>query len=190
MLSRKNYVREALMTAALFGSISAAFAQTPPASPADKSGDIQSAQSPQVPGHRGVEEPSANQAPAPAQGVFVDGKLNVPNAPSDTSTVPAKFSANNARLDNLPIMARGPALTDAQRKLILDRVLASGAPAASAPSNAGPTSYLPASTAMQPWPDDIMSQVPELRDTKYVILPGKVLVVRPDNWTVVEEIKR
>jgi len=190
MLSRKNYVREALLTAALFGSIGAAFAQTPPASSSNNSGDVQSAQSPKVPGHDGIEETSTKQAPAPAQAAFVDGKLNVPNAPSDTSTTPSKFSANNARLDNLPIMARGPALTEAQRKLILDRVLASGAPGASAMPYAGPTTDLPVSADMRAWPADLLSQVPDLRDTKYVTLPGKVLVVRPENRIVVEEIAR
>ncbi len=67
------------------------------------------------------------QTPSPAgagPGIFVDGMLNVPNAPADTSTRPAKFSATNDRLDRIPLMARGPQLTDAQRKLILDRVLA------------------------------------------------------------------
>jgi hypothetical protein len=190
MLAIKNHVREALLTAALFGSIGAALAQTPPAHPASNAGDVRSAQSPRVPGHDGVEEPATKAAPAPAQGIFVDGKLDVPNAPTDTSTTPSKFSPNNARLDNLPIMARGPVLTDAQRKLILDRVLAAAPPSAPVASAVGPTTYLPASTVMRAWPDDIVNQVPDLRDTKYVTLAGKVLVVRPENWIVVEEIAR
>jgi hypothetical protein len=118
MFSMKHHVRDALLTVALFGSVSAGFAQTPPAN----AGDVQSAQSPKVPGHDGVEEPAAKASPVPATGsaVFVNGTLNVPNAPRDTSTTPSKFSAANARRDEIPTMARGPALTDAQRKLILD----------------------------------------------------------------------
>jgi len=184
MLSMKNHVREALLTAALFG-LGTAFAQSPPAN----SGNVESAQSPKVPGHAGIEEPAVKQTPGPATAtaVFVDGKLNVPNAP-DTSTRPAKFSADNARLDDLPVMARGPALTDAQRKLILDHVKSAGT-TAPAPY-AGPTTKLPATVAMQPWPSDVVSQVPSLSGTNYVAIPGKVLLVRPDNAIVVGEIDR
>jgi len=151
MLSMKNHVREALLTAALFGSAGAAWAQTP------------------------------------GSAVFVNGTLNVPNAPKDTATTPAKFSAANARRDAIPIMARGPALTDAQRKLILDRVKSAGA--LSGPY-AGPTTQLPVTTRTQAWPADVVRQVPSLAGTSYVALPGKVLLVRPDTSIVVGEIDR
>ena len=53
---------------------------------------------------------SANQASdgaAPTPGpALVNGKLNVPGAPTDSQTVPAKFSASNDKLDNTPMMAR------------------------------------------------------------------------------------
>jgi hypothetical protein len=184
-ISVKDHIREALLTAALFGSIGAAFAQTP----ATNAADVQSAQSPKVPGHDGIEEPSARQAPQPPAdtGIFVNGTLTVPNAPVDTSTTPAKFSPGNDRLDHLPIMARGPALTDAQRKLILDRVMAAGG-GATVKVDAFPSAMLPATVDMHVWPADIVGQVPGIRDTKYVKLPDKILVVRPESWIVVEEI--
>jgi hypothetical protein len=183
----KDHIREALLTAALFGSLGAAVAQAP----ATKPGNIGSAESPKVPGHEGVEEPTVKQAPAPAAeaGVFVNGTLNVPNAPKDTSTTPAKFSQGNDRLDHVPIMARGPQLDETQRKLIIDRVLGSST-GAQAQISAGPATELPASVDMQAWPDDVVGQVPSLRDTKYVKLADKVLVVRPESRTVVEEISR
>jgi hypothetical protein len=182
--SMKNHVRDALLTAALFGGIGVAFAQ----SPAPNSGNVESAQSPKVPGRDGVEEPGVKSAPQPGadSGVFVDGKLNVPNAPADTSTTPSTVSPRNAQLDTVPIMARGPQLTDAQRKLILERVMAAGG--STAHVDAFPTSALPAGVDMQAWPADIVSQVPALRDTKYVKLSDKVLVVRPENRIVLEEI--
>jgi len=180
MLAVKNYVRDALLTAALFGSIGAACAQTPPAN----SGNAQSAQSPKVPGHDGIEEQSAKPATSPTP-VFVDGSLNVPNAPKNTSTTPAKFSAANAKLDVPPIMARGPALTDAQRKLIIDHVASTGT--LSVPY-AGPTTQLPATTDTHAWSADVLQQVPSLVDTKYVAVPGKILLVSPDNSIVVGEI--
>jgi hypothetical protein len=185
MFSMKNHVRDALLTVALFGSVGAAFAQTPPSN----AGDVQSAQSPKVPGHDGVEEPAAKASPAPAtsSAVFVNGTLNVPNAPKDTATTPSKFSAANAKGDEIPTMAHGPALTDAQRKLILEQVKSAGA--LSVPY-AGPTTQLPATTRTQAWPADLLRQVPSLADTTYVALPGKVLLVRPDTSIVVGEIDR
>ena len=183
MVSMKNYVREALLTVALFGTVSAGFAQTPSAN----AGNVQSAQSPKVPGHAGVEEPAAKQAPATGSAVLVNGTLNVPNAPKDTSTTPAKFSAANARRDEIPTMARGPALTDAQRKLILEQVKSAGT--LSVPY-AGLTTQLPATTRTQAWPADLVRHVPSLADTNYVALSGKVLLVRPDTSIVVGEIDR
>jgi hypothetical protein len=185
-ISVKDHIREALLTAALFGSIGAAFAQAP----TTNSGDVQSAQSPKVPGRDGLEEPAARQAPKPAEtGIFVNGTLTVPNAPADTATTPAKFSPGNDRSDHIPTMARGPALTDAQRKLIVERVMATGG-GATVKVDVFPSAMLPATVDMQAWPADIVSQVPGIRDTKYVKLPDKILVVRPENRIVVEEIAK
>lgn len=150
----KNHVRDALLTAALFGGIGVAFAQPP--KPADESG------------------------------VFVNGRLNVPNAPADTSTTPSTVSQRNAKLDKIPIMARGPELTDAQRKLILERVMATGG--STLHVDASPSSALPADIEMQAWPADILGEVPAIRDTKYVKLSDKVLLVRPESRIVVGEI--
>jgi hypothetical protein len=183
----KDYVRDALLTVALFGGLGVAFAQSPP----QNSGNVESAQSPKVPGHDGLEEPTVKQAPKPGAeaGIFVNGRLNVPNAPADTSTIPSTVSQRNAQLDDLPIMARGPALTDAQRKLIVERVMAADGPAASTIA-AFPTAELPANVDMHAWPADIVGQVPDIRGTKYVKLSDKVLVVRPENRIVVEEIRK
>lgn len=182
-------VREALVAAALFGSVGIGWAQAPASS---NDGNVQSSESPKVPGRDGLEESSAKQATQPPAGVFVDGALNVPNAPKDTATAPAKFSAANDRLDRIPTMARGPELTDAQRKLILDRVSGTAAvPSRSlARPYAGPTTMLSADADMTAWPADLLGAIPAIRDTKYVTLSDKVLVVRPESWTVVEEIDR
>jgi hypothetical protein len=180
--SMTNHIRNALLTVALFGGIGVAFAQ-------NSGSNIESAQSPKVPGRTGVEEPTVHQAPKPGAeaGVFVDGRLNVPNAPAETSTTPSKVSQHNAQLDAIPLMARGPQLTDAQRKLIVERVMATGGAAARV--DAFPTVQLPAGIEMHPWPGDIAGEVPGIRDTKYVKLSDKVLVVRPESRIVVEEIR-
>jgi hypothetical protein len=195
----KDLVRDALVTAALFGSVSVACAQQP-APNSEKSREMlgQSAESAnkpatpsRVPGGDGVEEPSAKQAapPAAGPGIFINGKLTVPGAANDTATTPALFSATNDRLDRVPIMARGPELTESQRKLILDRVMSNNT---GAPVNisAAPTTILPSSVEMQAWPADVASAIPAIRGTKFVKLADKVLVVLPENWIVVEEIAR
>lgn len=182
--SMKDHVRDALLTVALFGSIGVAFAQSPP----QDSGNVDSAQSPKVPGRDGIEEPTVKQAPKPGaeSGVFVNGRLNVPNAPVDTSTTPSTISQINAQRDQVPIMARGPELTDQQRKLIIERVMAAeGAPAQ---VDAFPTAELPANIDMHAWPADLVGEVPSIGGTKYVKLSDKVLVVLPANRIVVEEI--
>src|SRR5262245_8862806 len=47
--------------------------------------------------------------------VLVNGALNVPGAPTDSQTVPAKFSTRNATIDKLPTMAAQLSLNDEQR---------------------------------------------------------------------------
>jgi hypothetical protein len=186
LASMTNHLRAALLTVALLGGIGVAVAQ----SPAQRPSDIESAQHPQVPGRAGVEEPTVDQAPQPGApaGVLVDGRLDVPDAPADTATTPSKLSRRNAQLDDTPIMARGPQLTDVQRRLIVARVMAAdGAPAH---VDAFPTAELPAGVEMHPWPGDVAGQVPGIRGTKYVKLSDKVLVVLPENRIVVEEIAR
>jgi hypothetical protein len=195
-----NRVRDALFMVALFGSVSVGWAQgsapnsdkSEPKGHANQPAD-QPAQPTRVPGGDGLEEPSVKQA-TPSQvptGIFVNGTLAVPGAPKDTATTPARLSATNDALDNLPIMARGPALTDSQRKLILDRVMSNDTGAQGAQdAGAGPSTMLPASVEMQAWPADLVRAIPDIRDTKFVKLEKKILVVRPENWIIVEEIDR
>jgi hypothetical protein len=191
--SAKSPVRDALITAALFGSaavfgsLGAAVGQTP-APNSDRNNAVQPSSS--KPDQNATQEPSAKSTATTAPGpeIFVNGTLTVPEAPTDTETTPAKFSQRNDTLDHMPTMARGPALTDAQRKLIVDAVKpGAGAPARFA---AAPAMTLPPGYEMQAWPQDVLGQVPDLRDTKYVSLADKILVVLPSSRTVVEEIAR
>ena len=188
----KDYLREALVSVALFGSIGMASAQAPTA---DKD---QAHQPSSIPDQNATQEPSAKGAPpteaapknttAPAPGVFVDGALNVPDAPADSSTRPAKFSQANDERDKTPVMARGPVLSDAQKKLIWDKVMAdSSAPASVA---ASPAMELPYTVEMKDWPQDVAGQIPEMQNFKYVKTgDNKILLVRPENRIVVGEIK-
>jgi hypothetical protein len=56
-------------------------------------------------GKTGTNEPSAHVQTTEDQAALVNGALNVPGAPKDSQTVPAKYSERNAALDKLPIMA-------------------------------------------------------------------------------------
>jgi hypothetical protein len=189
----KAHIRDALITAALFGSaavfgsVGAAVGQTP-APNSDRNNAVQPSSS--KPDQNATQEPSAKGAASTTPGpeIFANGTLTVPEAPTDTETTPAKFSQRNDALDHMPTMARGPALSDAQRKLIVDTVKpGAGAPARFA---AAPAMTLPPGYEMQAWPQDILGQAPDLRDTKYVSLADKILVVLPNSRTVVEEIAR
>jgi len=189
--STKAHVRDALVTAALFGS-AAMFGTLGPAAgqapAADQNNSVQPSTS--KPDQNAKQEPSAKTAAptAPGPEIFANGTLTVPGAPTDTETTPAKFSPRNDALDHLPTMARGPALSAAQRKLIVDTVKpGNGAPPRFA---APPATILPLGADMQPWPQDVLGQIPDLRDTKYVSLSDKILVVLPNSRIVVEEIAR
>lgn len=62
------------------------------------------------PAQAGAEEPSS-RAPsaAPEQTeALVNGKLAVPGAPTDSQTVPSKFSERNAKLDQEPLVKAPP----------------------------------------------------------------------------------
>ena len=190
--SPKAHIRDALITAALFGSaamfgtLGAAVGQAP-APTSDQNNAVQPSTS--KPDQNATQEPSSKTAPAaPGPEIFANGTLTVPGAPTDTDTTPAKFSQRNDALDHLPTMARGPALSDAQRKLIVDTVKAGtgGPPRFASP----PATILPLGAEMQAWPQDVLGQIPDLRDTKYVSLADKVLVVIPNSRIVVEEIPR
>ena len=57
----------------------------------------------------GKEEPGSHAADVPSpEPVLVNGKLNVPDAPQDSQTVPSKFSEKNARLDTKPLIEGQP----------------------------------------------------------------------------------
>jgi len=62
------------------------------------------------------KQPPSNASP-PADAVLVNGAFAVPGAPANTSTVPAKFSANNAADDKLITIAYTfRTLTDEERR--------------------------------------------------------------------------
>ena len=136
-------------------------------------------------GRSGVEEPLP---PSPANNsAFVNGALNVPGAPPDSQTVPAKFSARNATLDKLPTNATPLWLTDEQRAKIAETLRAGSTPAAS--TNAHLADPIPPTVELRDLPDGLKRDIPDLNKFKYVRTSDRVLLIDPPVRTVVAEIK-
>lgn len=140
-------------------------------------------------GKAGAQEPSAASPAAEGQdkGALVNGAWNVPGAPKDSQTVPAKFSERNAALDKLSLEAQPLGLTDAQRKTILESIRAANVPAER--GNAKVAEALPATVEAREFSQAIRSQVPALGDVKYVRYSNKILLVTPSNHIVVGQIQ-
>jgi hypothetical protein len=117
---------------------------------------------------------------------FVDGALNVPGAPKDSETAPAKFSAHNAALDKLPIMAAR--LTDEQRKKIAAMLNTGNAPVVAI--DATVSQQLPPDVEMLDLPDALKREIPAVSPLKYVRASDRIVLVDPPpNRIIVGEIK-
>jgi hypothetical protein len=69
----------------------------------------------------------------------------------------------------------------------LDRVMTDDA---SVRVGAGPITMLPSTADIRALPSDSARAIPDIRDTEIVKLPDRVVVVRPESWTIVEAIAR
>ncbi len=140
-------------------------------------------------GRAGKQEPGASGPQPPAENaVFVNGRLDVPGAPTDSETVPAQFSARNNALDKLPTMAFPIALSDAQRQAILASVRASKAQVVNLDVQI--TEELPVTVELNDLPASVHAEVPNVNKLKFVRLPDeRVLLVNPPNCVVVGEVR-
>jgi hypothetical protein len=134
-------------------------------------------------GKTGKEEPTAH-APTQSMAVFVDGKLNVPGAPADSQTVPAKFSERNDKIDKLPIMAMPLGLNDEQRRAILDSVKQANPPVQT--TAAKPADELAMDIVVHDL--GVAADIPEVAKLKVVRTSDRVLLILPSNRIVVGEI--
>ena len=140
-----------------------------------------------VPGRTGKEEPSSH-APSQAQGEspapLVNGAWNVPGAPADSQTVPAKFSQRNGAIDKLPILGMSLGLSDAQKRSIADAVRGANAPVVT--TNAKVSDELAQNVVTQELPASASD--PNLRTFRYVRLADRILLIEPANRFVVGKI--
>ena len=175
----------AFVLAFLGGAIGLAAGQQPPP-PADAQ---QHQQQPEKAlqtqsGKAGKEEPSAH-APSekPLQdAVLVNGALAVPGAPTDTDTVPAKFSQKNAADDKLITVAYTfKTLTDEQRRAIYQAL--KDRPAGPA-FNAEVGAVLPPAVELNAMPDEVARRVPQTEGYRYAVADNRVLLVSPSRIVV------
>jgi hypothetical protein len=143
-----------------------------------------------VSGRGGKEEPGSH-APTQAQGeqptpALVNGAWNVPGAPADSQTVPAKFSKRNDAIDKMPIMAMAAmAFSDEQKRKIVDSVRAANVPVQA--TSAKPAEELPINVTVHDLPASASD--PAMAKLKYVRAADRVLLVEPSNRIVIGEIK-
>lgn len=136
-------------------------------------------------GKHGKEEPSSH-APTSrplADAVLIDGALAVPGAPTDTDTIPAKFSEKNAAADKLITVAYTfKSLTEEQRRAIYQALKDRSSASA---FNADVGTQLPSEIALQAMPDEVAKRVPQTRDYGYTVAQDRVLLVSPLSRIVV-----
>jgi hypothetical protein len=139
-------------------------------------------------GQAGTAEPSTKvTGTSPSTGGFVDGKLAVPGAATDGETVPSKYSAQNAALDKLPIVAFSLRLNDAQKREIHKTLHGGHGGLALSPAHAMVGAEIPAEIALRdlrPVPDSLIAKFPELRWTSYLIEGPNVLLTNANNMVV------
>lgn len=182
---RSHLLRTSAIVLALLGGAAVAGAQQPPP-PADAQQQSQQEKAQQTPsGQMGKEEPSSHAPTVKPQDdkVFVNGALAVPGAPTDSETVPAKFSQKNAADDQLITTAYTfKNLTDEQRRAIFAALKEQPAGAA---FNADIGDELPAAVKLRAVPDELASRVPQTRDYEYAVASDRVLLVSPPTRIVV-----
>jgi hypothetical protein len=130
-------------------------------------------------GQAGKEEPGSHIPTAKPTGE---------PAPKDTQTTPAKFSARNAALDKIPIMALPLPLNDEQKRRIYDSV--SEAQPSPDSDSVEPAHVLPSSVVLRELPKGITEEIPAVRTLHYARFANKVLLVRAPNRIVVGVIEK
>lgn len=184
-------MRSALLSAAAFAALlalgSAHAQQAQLADPQQQQTGQKATETPS--GKAGKEEPASHvltDRPIDME-PLANGRWNVPGAPADSQTVPAKFSERDAWVDSLPIMASALIwLDDAGRKQIADAVRAENAPAAAIAAK--PAEVISGDVALRDLPALVKTALPGLDGYQYVRTADSVLIVREPTSIVVGAI--
>jgi hypothetical protein len=133
----------------------------------------------------GKQEPGASTPARANDAVLVNGKWNVPGAPVDSQTVPAKFSEGNAALDKRPIMAFPLTLSEEQKQKLAAMIRK--ADVKNAEIDPKLTEELPVTVQLHEMP--LSAKELGISDLKYVRTSDRIILVNPSNRIVVAEIK-
>jgi hypothetical protein len=172
---QRDLLRTSALAFAFVGCVGLAAAQQPPR-PADAQQQSQQEKAQQTPsGKMGAPGSHTSNTKPQENAVFVNGALAVPDAPTNTDTVPAKFSKKNAADDELITVAYTfKTLTDDERRAVYEAL--KGQPAGSA-FNADVGTELPPGIELRPVPNELAARVPQTKDYSYAVANDRVLLV-------------
>jgi hypothetical protein len=209
--AKMNRFRLAMIAAALLGGTAIAVAQgTAPSGAPMQPNAAGESQEPNVkPGGGGQGSPTRPSASQSDQAVpphasethpgnnnsasSVDGASEQPPG-ATAQTMPSTIDPANAREDKRIIMEHALDLNDEQRQKIAQMLANASGPSTSgaAPDTGGDLvvgNTVPVGVSMHEFPQPMVEQMPGLGKYKYVQLPGKVLVIEPNNRIVIADIK-
>lgn len=165
----------------------------PPPAPNQSGKDpVPPATDPSLPTRGGKQEPSAKiegtEANAP---ILANGMLTVPGASRDSQTAPAKFSQRTDEADQLPIAAyalrglSGPKMDRLHSALHKPMALSGDqqpVPEVGA-EVPGPL------TSLEPLPEHVLSELPELKSLVFARVGDKIILVDPVQRRVLAVVK-
>ncbi len=105
---------------------------------------------------------------------------------STRQTAPSTVSAENDKLDKLPVIAYSFWLTDADKKMIIEGV--ANAPKADV-KNAKVSELLPPGVESVSFPAELTQKLPMAGRYAYVKTDNRVLVIEPNLKIIVAEVK-
>ncbi len=172
-------LRQGAVLLMLVGGVGPAAAQN------DQSGSSGAAVTHAAGASDGETTPGTNPSPAEP----------IPGATGQTT--PAKFSAENAAKDAIPLTVNDLGLSDADKRAIVQALAQDRAPASTTGSASGnavtppqPGSSLSEFFELRDFPAALTDQLPALKNHKYVALADRVLLVNPSSRIVNAEIRK
>lgn len=122
--------------------------------------------------------------PSPPDSADASALANLPGVSPET--IPAKYSADVARQDEIKTTERPLALTDQQKSVILQRLAeAKNTPNVATPGlYAEPGTVIPTEIAGQDIPPELQANIPGLKGLKYLKKDEQVLLIMPANGIV------
>src|SRR5262245_8900532 len=163
----------------------------PPTAPNQSSKDpVPPATDPSLPTRGGKQEPTSKiegtEANAP---IFNNGVLTVPGAPQDSQTAPAKFSQRTDATDKLPIAAYTLRHLGGQER---DRIYSAlHKPMALSDEQLGALAEVGAEvsasvlTRLEPLPEQLLSELPELKTLIFGRIGDKIVLIDPVQHRVI-----